>query len=196
MVIMINFAPPEEGIHHQEPNTVAYYGNKELGKGTVYITENIFCWVSHKGEGFSLEYPNIFIHAVSRDVTHFPHECLFLMIDGKFSLGEVCEGAEDSDLVQEINALRVSEEEEEEDGEEPMPSELRFIPENKNMLDVMFRALTDCQALNPDPADISDDDEGIMPSFNIENGFVEEEGDEEDEGEYDMDEDQFEDAEA
>lgn len=33
------------------------------------------------GEGFSLEYPHISLHAVSRDLSSFPHECLYLMLD-------------------------------------------------------------------------------------------------------------------
>ena len=34
--------------------------------------------------GFSLEYPTISLHAVSKDTTHFPHECLFCMVEGVF----------------------------------------------------------------------------------------------------------------
>jgi hypothetical protein len=33
------------------------------------------------GEGFSLEYPHISLHAVSRDLSSFPQECLYLMLD-------------------------------------------------------------------------------------------------------------------
>ena len=35
------------------------------------------------GLGFSLQYPGISCHAISRDLSSFPHECLYLMIDGK-----------------------------------------------------------------------------------------------------------------
>lgn len=44
------------------------------------------CWKSNSGEGFTLEYPSIYIHAVSRDLNNFPEECLYLMIDGKISM--------------------------------------------------------------------------------------------------------------
>lgn len=33
------------------------------------------------GQGLSLPYPAISLHAVSRDLNAFPHECLYLMID-------------------------------------------------------------------------------------------------------------------
>ena len=38
-------------------------------------------WVSCDGGGFSLEYPSIAMHGVSRDTASFPHECLYLMLD-------------------------------------------------------------------------------------------------------------------
>ena len=33
------------------------------------------------GQGFSLEYPAVSLHAVSRDPTAFPQENLYLMVD-------------------------------------------------------------------------------------------------------------------
>ena len=36
------------------------------------------------GQGFNLAYPDISLHAVSKDTTHFPHECLFCMVDVAF----------------------------------------------------------------------------------------------------------------
>ena len=41
-------------------------------------------WVnSESGQGFSLEYPHISMHAVSKDPAAFPQECLYLMLDTK-----------------------------------------------------------------------------------------------------------------
>lgn len=39
-------------------------------------------WVGENSAGFSLEYPSVALHAVSRDLSSFPQECLYLMIDG------------------------------------------------------------------------------------------------------------------
>jgi nucleotide-sensitive chloride channel 1A len=46
---------------------------KSLGMGTLYISESRVSWVGIAGQGFSLEYPHIAVHAVSRDLTQFHH---------------------------------------------------------------------------------------------------------------------------
>lgn len=37
--------------------------------------------MAENGQGFSLEYPDISLHAVSRDLNTFPDECLYLMVE-------------------------------------------------------------------------------------------------------------------
>lgn len=39
MVVLSSFLPPQEGIRHEEPNTTVYINDREVGKGTFYITE-------------------------------------------------------------------------------------------------------------------------------------------------------------
>ncbi|KAG8199803.1 hypothetical protein JTE90_000895 [Oedothorax gibbosus] len=198
MVLLLNFPAPSEGVHHSELNTKAFWNNEELGKGTLYISESVLCWISSEGKGFSLQYLSIFIHAVSTDITNFPEPCLYLMVDGKITLGEdQVQNNGHGDLSEAVGDMNL-EEEDEVEGEE-RPNELRFVPDNRNMLDVMFKAMLDCQALNPDPNEPEDDgldDAVIAPPFNIQvsNGNIE---DFEDEYEDEEDEDeQFEDAES
>merc|ERR1712106_1200023 len=62
-------------------NTGVYINRKQLGMGVLYISEARVSWVGIQGKGFSLEYPHIALHAVSRDLTQFDQECLYLMID-------------------------------------------------------------------------------------------------------------------
>lgn len=38
-------------------------------------------------------------------------------------------------------------------------NELRFVPDAKTSLDAMFKALSDCQLLHPDPIDAQSDDD-------------------------------------
>jgi hypothetical protein len=39
-------------------------------------------WVNEAtGKGFSLEYPHISVHAISRDLTSFPSELLYCQLD-------------------------------------------------------------------------------------------------------------------
>jgi len=40
-------------------------------------------WLSDNGEGFTLNYPNISLHAISRDQNAFPKPCLYVMFEGK-----------------------------------------------------------------------------------------------------------------
>lgn len=38
-------------------------------------------WKKEGEEGLCIEYPNIALHAVSRDLAAFPHECIYVMLD-------------------------------------------------------------------------------------------------------------------
>lgn len=42
-------------------------------------------WFDGSGMGFSLEYPTIGLHAISRDVGAYPQEHLYVMVNGKLS---------------------------------------------------------------------------------------------------------------
>lgn len=92
-------------------------------------------WIRGDEYGFSIDYPHISLHAISRDASAFPFDCLFLMLDIK---------------------LEVSQTEMDYDPEEEQITELRFVPEDRGMLDAMFHALSACQALHPDPEDSCD----------------------------------------
>lgn len=39
MVVLSNFLAPQEGIRHEEQNTTVYISDREVGKGTLYVTE-------------------------------------------------------------------------------------------------------------------------------------------------------------
>ncbi|XP_052107118.1 methylosome subunit pICln-like isoform X5 [Mytilus californianus] len=152
MVLLSSCSPPDEGIRKKQENTSAFVGEKALGKGTLFIAESCLSWQSseHEGQGFSLQYPGISIHAVSRDLTAFPHECLYLMVEG--------------DLTDDANR-----EDEESDDEDIDPStEMRFVPDDKTVLDQLYKAMSDCQILHPDEDD-SDFDEGGF--YEGEDGF-------------------------
>lgn len=42
-------------------------------------------WFDGSGLGFSLEYPKIGLHAISRDVSAYPQEHLYVMVNGKLT---------------------------------------------------------------------------------------------------------------
>ncbi|CAN7996520.1 unnamed protein product [Ixodes hexagonus] len=165
MVILTSFPPPEQGIRHREEATAAYIQSRELGKGTLYIAESRVSWVGESSAGFSLEYPSVALHAVSRDLSSFPQECLYLMIDGNLDEAEPTTNENGGDTNED---------------DEPAASEIRFVPENKSSLDAMYKAMSECQALHPDPTDsISEEEE--------EGCFDDADEEEDDEGaEYDV----------
>lgn len=53
-----------------------------LFQGTLYISEGRLCWSGESGTGFSLEYPAIQLHAISRDPSVAPRPCLYLLVEG------------------------------------------------------------------------------------------------------------------
>ncbi|XP_043604713.1 methylosome subunit pICln isoform X2 [Bombus pyrosoma] len=146
MVVLSNFLAPQEGIRHEELNTTVYINDREVGKGTLYITESLLSWVNYDTQqGFSLEYPHISLHAISRDEQAHPRQCLYIMVDAKVDLPASDSGSDN----------------EFEDADTPI-TEMRFAPDNTNNLETMFQAMNQCQALHPDPQDsFSDAEEDI-----------------------------------
>ncbi|XP_033761246.1 methylosome subunit pICln-like [Pecten maximus] len=141
MVVLTTFPAPSELIRHKECDTVVNIDGTEFGNGTLYITETVVAWQNVEGKGFSLNYPKISLHALSRDTSAFPQECLYLMVEGK--LPEVADPSERQD----------SDEEEEEEDQSQIITEVRFVPSDKTSLQTLFSSMSDCQALHPDEQD-------------------------------------------
>ena len=54
----------------------------------IIIVDTVACcscvtWLSDNGQGFALNYPDISLHAISRDQNSFPKPCLYVMFEGK-----------------------------------------------------------------------------------------------------------------
>ncbi|GAB6033042.1 hypothetical protein CHUAL_012228 [Chamberlinius hualienensis] len=150
MVIWTTFPPPTEGLKVSLSNVAVNIEKKDSGRGTLYISESRVSWVGDNGRGFSLEYPAISLHAISKDLSAFPHECLYLMLNVKFE-----DLANELTQQSEVN----KEEEDEEDLDLDDITEVRFIPDDKSSLETLFQAMNECQALHPDPQDAEDDEE-------------------------------------
>ncbi|XP_067841786.1 methylosome subunit pICln isoform X2 [Heptranchias perlo] len=161
MVFLRCFPPPAAGVRLQQPEIAAVLDGKGLGTGTLYIAESRLSWFDGSGMGFSLEYPTISLHAVSRDITVYPQEHLYVMVNAKLGAEECKEANMDEKAAE-------GEEGEEEDDDDTDPiTEVRFVPVDKAALEPMFTAMCDCQALHPDPDDTDsendfeeDDEEG------------------------------------
>jgi len=130
--------PNNEEVKHREPNTSAFLKQNNIGKGTLFVAQNRLSWMTDNGQGFSLEYPNISLHAVSKDLNNFPAECLYLMVDDP-------------------NASE-SESDDDDNGSSKL-NEIRFVPDDKNSLEMLFKAMSECQLLHPDPNDSISEEE-------------------------------------
>ncbi|XP_060032686.1 methylosome subunit pICln isoform X2 [Erinaceus europaeus] len=144
MSFLKSFLPPgsAEGLRQQQPDTEAVLNGRGLGTGTLYVAESRLSWLDGSGLGFSLEYPTISLHAVSRDLSAYPREHLYVMVNAKF---------------EELRESVGEEEEDSDDDVEPI-AEFRFVPGDKSALEAMFTAMCECQALHPDPEDEDSDD--------------------------------------
>uniref|UniRef100_A0A3P9PUZ9 Methylosome subunit pICln n=1 Tax=Poecilia reticulata TaxID=8081 RepID=A0A3P9PUZ9_POERE len=154
MVLLKNIHPPTEGVRHEQAATTAVLDGQRLGCGTLYVAETRLSWFDGSGLGFSLEYPSIGLHAISRDVSAYPQEHLYVMVNGKLSgKGEVClKYLSDGD----------------DDDDEGMITEIRFVPTDKTSLESMFSAMCECQALHPDPDDEDSDNDFEGEEYDVE----------------------------
>ncbi|XP_063162018.1 methylosome subunit pICln [Candoia aspera] len=147
---------PSEGIRLRQPDTEAVLGGRGLGTGSLFIAESRLSWIANSGLGFSLDYPIISLHAISRDLNAYPWEHLYVMVNAKFEE----EGSKETPVAEE-------EEEESDDEFEPI-SEFRFVPSDKSALEAMFSAMCECQALHPDPEDEDSDNNYDGEEYDVE----------------------------
>ena len=94
----------------------------------------------------ALSYPQIVMHAISRD----PKPCIYLQLDDDNEGGFI--GAADG-----AQALASEADDVEEEKKEEVNPEVRIVPSDPSIVEEMFKALCECAALNPDP---QEDNEG------------------------------------
>jgi len=134
----------EANIALKTTSTQCYIDADNLGSGTLVIGKDAVRWIDEsksENNGFLLHYPQISLHAISRDSTNFPHACLYMMVQRtEYGDEEMEEG--DSDDERESNL-----------------KEVRFVPGDEQLLENMYKAMCQCQLLHPDPEDsLSDGD--------------------------------------
>ncbi|KAJ1368583.1 hypothetical protein KIN20_029741 [Parelaphostrongylus tenuis] len=90
MIILSEVSQPTLGIRLTQPQVVAYMERESVGEGTLCVAESQVTWICRRtGLGFSLTYPSIVLHAVSTDLSTFPHECIYIVVDASKS-GNIC----------------------------------------------------------------------------------------------------------
>lgn len=121
-----------------------------------------YSFLSWQGpHGFSIDYANISLHALSKDVNLYPCECLYLMIDKQVRLPGAGE------------PMQSNNEDDSDNESESEISELIFVPDDKSALQRMYEAIKECQELHPDPEDASTDEDEAFEDI-AENGYEEE----------------------
>ncbi|XP_022920230.1 methylosome subunit pICln isoform X2 [Onthophagus taurus] len=148
MVVLSSFLHPDSPIRFEQRNTRAVLDKKDLGLGTLFISERTVSW-KEQGDvesGFSLSYHHISLHATSSDPNLYPRECIYIMIDTHV----VMPGTQNENMVEDSDSDAESESD---------FSELILVPGDPSALTPMYEALKECQSLNPDPDDVASDDE-------------------------------------
>ncbi|XP_026142809.1 methylosome subunit pICln isoform X2 [Carassius auratus] len=148
MVVLKSLPPPSEGVRLQQADTTAVLDGKRLGAGTLFVAEAHLSWFDGSGMGFCLEYPSISLHAISRDLSAFPEEHLYVMVNAKLDAEAEAEQQD-----------KASDDEESDSEDSGTITEIRFVPSDKSALEPMFSSMCDCQALHPDPDDADTDDD-------------------------------------
>jgi len=147
MVYLRQFPIPTEGVRCEQLGVEAIIDDKSSGKGTLYITEEIISWINTaSGGGFTIPYKRITLHAISRDPNVHSSDCLYVMINGILS--------DDDEVVEETV---------EQDCEDDI-TEVRFVPDDSDGLNLLYQSVQQCTLLHPDPvSDMTDtDDEDII----------------------------------
>lgn len=60
--------PPQTGILHQERNCKLNLNRRDVGDGSLYVSEEKLFWENCEHRGLALDYREIAIHAISTDL--------------------------------------------------------------------------------------------------------------------------------
>ncbi|RZC42514.1 methylosome subunit pICln [Asbolus verrucosus] len=161
MVVITTFKAPESPLKLEQRNIVAVLDKKSLGIGTLFVSERTLSWQKEGEAGFSMDYYNISLHAVSKDPNVYDRECIYILTDPHIDMSghnseEQAVDNEDSDAES-----------------EPDLSELILVPDDPSYIQTIYEAIKLCQELNPDPADVDDEDDDNLYADAEEEMFIE-----------------------
>ena len=128
-----------EVVRHEESNTQLVLNSTTVGSGKLFVTTYRLAWVPDVAgsQGYAIEYPNIVLHAVCRDLDAYSKPCIFCQLNAD-------EGSDNDDATASVGGASTI-------------SDLRLIPASAAALDSVFEAMSACQALHPDIDDDEDD---------------------------------------
>ncbi|CAG9539797.1 unnamed protein product [Cercopithifilaria johnstoni] len=194
MIVLSNVAVPTDGIRLIQSQVSAYIESESAGEGELTISESSVTWISSiSGQGFSLTYPSIILHAISRDPSVFPEECIYVLADAKGSDIGIQTTEESMSNTQHVIGSGIEEQAEfneertengfgdvgddDDDDDDKVHLAIRFAPQDKTILQNIYQQMCECQGLNPDEGDDFSDDFTMDPEGSQ---FSENKSDEED----------------
>ncbi|EJD49665.1 hypothetical protein AURDEDRAFT_84813, partial [Auricularia subglabra TFB-10046 SS5] len=123
--VVLSLDPPLDGVQCTE------------ARGALYVTERVVAFVPADGSaGFSVDYPTLILHAISRSEDG---PLLYCQLDESIGV----EGAEEDD---DVDTTR----------------EIKIVPASPEALEPIFEAISLCASLNADPVDEDDEDEAFL----------------------------------
>ena len=121
-------------------------------------------WITPELKGFALSYYDISLHAVSKDISSFPEECIYLLLETGKEDSEDSE-PEENGMDTEMNG-----------GSGEPEKELYLVPSDKSKLDSIFTAMAHCQSLHPDPEDVGSDEDAMNDDEGVADRMISEAG--------------------
>uniref|UniRef100_A0A1I7VIR2 Methylosome subunit pICln n=1 Tax=Loa loa TaxID=7209 RepID=A0A1I7VIR2_LOALO len=207
MIVLSNVAAPTDGIRLVQGQVTAYIESECAGEGELTVAESSVTWISNiSGQGFSLTYPSIILHAISRDPNVFPEECIYMLADAKGSDIGIQNTEESVSSAQGVTGNGTEEQAEfygarvrngysddadddDDDGgdgdDDKAHLAIRFSPHDKTILQNIYQQMCECQELNPDEGDDFSDDFAMEPEWDFSDSKSDEEEDCEGNGEGD-----------
>ncbi|XP_055373972.1 methylosome subunit pICln [Condylostylus longicornis] len=200
MVLVRKIEEPEEGLVYKSDNIKIKIGEKLIGNGVLYLTEDCLMWKPDDSlEGISMLWKQISLHGISNN----PSKCIYLMLDHQL----VWEGVYDPSAANGNANGNAMEQEEDDDSEndegnesgcQDDMTEMWLIPNDITAVDQIFQSMKECQTLHPDSADSISDESDFMDAVEEQN---EDEFDDDNHGEnvndmrnLNINQDHFEDA--
>jgi len=156
-------APSTDDVALKIDSVQIFIDANPLGKASLYVTQSRLSWIMESGQSFSLEYLSINMHSISRDTKSFPHECLFMMVEGDLSSKAEAIMRGETPLTKKEN--------------EDAISEIRIVLPDSSLLQSLFDHMSDCQALHEEQQQIAMEDEGDFEGECCEEEEAEEEED-------------------
>ncbi|KAM3727526.1 Methylosome subunit pICln [Dirofilaria immitis] len=194
MIVLSNVVVPTDDVRLIQGQVTAYIESESAGEGELTISESSVTWISNiSGQGFSLTYPSIILHAVSRDPNVFPEECIYILADARGS--DIGIQSTEESVSNTQNTTSNGNEEQAEFDEETTENgcdndvdddnndddkahlAIRFAPQDKSILQNIYQQMCECQGLNPDEGDDFSDDFAMGPDGDFSESKSDEEED-------------------